>query len=74
MIPSYSHMSLKPSSASVLEIFDDEYGMIQVKILNEERFFSVFHREDIYWKDGKRAVEHIFFKDKPLKDIVSKGR
>ena len=62
---------LKPSSASVWEIFDDEYGMIQVKILNEERFFSIFHREDIYLKDGKRAVDHIFFRDKPLKDIVS---
>jgi len=61
---------LRPASAKVWELFDDDFGAIELKLTEKNvRFICLFHREDVYLKDGKHAVEHEFFKVRsgPLK-------
>ena len=59
------------AEAIVAEVKDYEYGIIQIQFNKEDRLFSLFHRDDVYLPDGKRAVAHQYFKDKPLDMIVS---
>jgi hypothetical protein len=59
--------------AVVWEIKDESCGIIELKYRSPfpARFFALFHRDDVYLKDGKRAIEHEFFRDKPLSVMVS---
>ena len=72
-----------PLSRSALEIWrsrneikDEEFGIAQITFEppEEERMYCLFHRDDIYLPDGKRALDHPFFKNKPLDVIASVGQ
>jgi hypothetical protein len=58
------------------QIKDEEYGVLEVKGMIPEkfRFFSLFHRDHVWLKDGKRGVDVEFFKGKPLSAMVSMGQ
>jgi len=60
---------LEPAQAKVLEVVDDNYGVIRLDS-RRSRLHALFHREDVYLRDGKRAVDHEFFADKPLASMV----
>ena len=62
---------LDGSTACVWDIKNESYGILEVNLPRSVRFFALFHKEDVYLKDGKRAVEHDFFMDKPLSEMVS---
>jgi hypothetical protein len=38
------------------------------------RFFSLFNRDTVWLKDGKRGVDVEFFRDKPLSAMVQIGQ
>ncbi len=67
-----SDPNLQPAKAEVSDIFDDNYGRLEVVVGGDrgDRFGVLFHREDVYLRDGKRAIHHEFFKDKPLGTMV----
>ncbi len=72
-----SDQNLQPARAEVREVFDDNFGLAEVIVRGRDRregdaFAALFHREDLYLRDGKRAVENEFFRDKKLADMVRK--
>ena len=63
---------LAPVKAFVAEIKNQDFGIIEIRFgpPKEALLKALFHREDVYMVDGARAVNHNFFKDKPLNDMV----
>ena len=74
MVTATIHGLTGSAEAIVAEVKDYEYGIIQIQFNKEDRLFSLFHRDDVYLPDGKRAVAHQYFKDKPLDMIVTVGQ
>ncbi len=65
-----SDPNLQPADAWVQEVFDENFGAVEVRAMGADKFTALFHREDVYLNDGKRAVEQEFFRDKPLRVMV----
>lgn len=69
-----NNINLSPSLAKVQEIFNDDYGIIEVNLTRmgqHLRYFAIFHRDDVYLPDGKRAKDHDYFRNKPLRNMAS---
>jgi hypothetical protein len=62
--------------AAIWEIRDDNFGVIEIKGTSPQifRFFALFHREDMWLRDGKRGVDVDFFKHKPLSAMCKAGQ
>lgn len=62
--------------ATVWEIRDDNFGIVEVKGRDpiNFRFFALFHKDDVWLRDGKRGVHVDFFKHKPLKEMCKVGQ
>ncbi|TRY69416.1 hypothetical protein TCAL_06944 [Tigriopus californicus] len=64
-------LEMRDARAKVWEIKDEYFGVIEVLIGSEQdRFFCMFHRSDVYLADGQKAVLSDVYRDKPLNDIV----
>ena len=56
--------------AVVEKFVDRDFGIIELKMPGH--FVQVlFHRESVYLRDGKRAIDLDFFRDKDISDMVS---
>ena len=69
--------SLNIWSASVRQIIDEEWGVVEIKSVPRDgkrefslRFLSFFHKHDVWVEEGVRVGDNHFFKKKPLGDIV----
>lgn len=61
---------LRASTASISQIVNDDFGLIEVNMpAHATRFFALFHKDDVYLRNGVRAVEYLG--SRPLKEIVS---
>ena len=70
--------SLYPDvEASVWDIKAEEnFGTIEIKGTRPKtfRFFCLFHRDDVWLRDGKRGISVDYFKNKPLKEMCRVGQ
>ena len=68
--------SLYPDiQANIWEITDDEFGIIEIKGERPRcRFLALFHKTDVWLRDGKQGCKVDFFKQKPLQDMCKVGQ
>ena len=69
--------SLNIWSASVQEILDDDWGLVEVSSYPRDakkefsyKFVCFFHKSDVWLDDGVCVGDHKFYREKPLSDIV----
>lgn len=65
------------SQAVVWQVKDDQCGIIELSgglPNNKYRFFALFHKEQVWLKDGQRGCEVDFFKNQPLSAMVQVGQ
>lgn len=64
-------LEMRDARAKIWEIKDESFGVIEILIgSQQDRFFCMFHRSDVYLADGQKAVLSDMFRDKPLNAIV----
>ena len=62
------------ATASVCEIKNADFGIIELVFKGTKKFYCFFHRKNVWLRDGKRGVDVEFFREKPLEAMVSKGQ
>ena len=69
--------SLNIWSASVQELLDDDWGLVEVSSYPRDakkefsyKFVCFFHKSDVWLDDGVCVGDHKFYREKPLSDIV----
>ena len=62
--------------ASVYDMKDDNFGTIEIKGTRPKpfRFFALFHKDDVWLRDGKRGTSVDFFRHKPLREMCKPGQ
>ena len=61
--------------ANVWEITDGEFGIIEVKGERPRcRFLALFHKNDVWLRDGKQGCKVDFFKQRPLQEMCKVGQ
>ena len=62
--------------AEVWEIKDENFGTIEIRgeRPSRYRFFALFHKSDVWLRDGKHGLSVDFFKHKPLQEMCKVGQ
>ena len=62
--------------AIVYDIKDEQFGSIEIKGIRPKpfRFFALFHKDDVWLRDGKKATSVDFFRNKPLSEMCRVGQ
>ena len=62
--------------AEVWEIKDENFGIIEIRgeRPSRYRFFALFHKSDVWLRDGKYGLGVDFFKHKPLREMCKVGQ
>ena len=62
--------------ANIYDFKDDNYGTIEIKGTRPKpfRFFCLFHKDDIWLRDGKRGISVDFFRSKPVREMAKTGQ
>ena len=61
--------------AKIWEITDEEFGIIEVQGERPRcRFLALFHKNDVWLRDGKQGCKVDFFKQRPLKEMCKVGQ
>ena len=68
--------ALYPSlQAHIWELRDDDFGIIEIKGDRPMcRFLALFHKSDVYMRDGKQGCKVEYFKHRTLKDMCKVGQ
>lgn len=55
---------------------DENFGTVEIKGTRPKpfRFFALFHRDDVWLRDGKKGITVDFFKNKPLSQMCKVGQ
>ena len=62
-------------TATVWEIHDDDFGSIEIKGEQPKcRFLALFHKSDVWLRDGKHGCNVDFFRNKPLQEMCKAGQ
>lgn len=62
--------------ANVYDIKNESFGSIEIKGTRPKpfRFFALFHKDDVWLRDGKKGITVDFFKHKPLIEMCKPGQ